>query len=88
MCYISIWHNTVDANNANIDRGWKIGRIENILVLLVYVWLGDGKCSCYKFTHMQLDKENYLFIKNLCMDRHLINIYVCMYVCTYIHTYV
>ena len=42
--------------------GWKIGRIEKILIYLLFVWLGgekwrDKKVSLYKFTHKTLLKK-------------------------------
>ena len=41
--------------------GWKSGRIENILISFLFVWLGvksggKEKVSLYKFTHIHLLK--------------------------------
>ena len=39
-------------------EGWKSGRIEKILISLIFVWLGVEKVSLYKFTHIPLLKNN------------------------------
>ena len=43
--------------------GWKSGWIENILIFLIFVWLGvekgrDKKLSLNKFTHIPLLKND------------------------------
>ena len=43
--------------------GWKSGRIQNILISLIFVWLGvekwrDEKMSLNKFTHIPLLKND------------------------------
>ena len=39
-------------------EGWKSGRIEKILISLIFVWLRVEKVSLYKFTHIPLLKNN------------------------------
>ena len=39
-------------------EGWKNGRIEKILISLIFVWLRVEKVSLYKFTHIPLLKNN------------------------------
>ena len=39
-------------------RGRKSERIENILISLIFVWLGVEKMSLYKFTHIPMLKND------------------------------
>ena len=65
---------SIEVGEQKIGRGWKSGKIENILFSLIYVWLEEWKIGEMKNFFSLVDKKNGRIKNVIC-----INLLSCFY---------